>query len=76
MPASHIRSQQESRNIPHSALLAVFETARVIEDPYWDKDYNDWHVVIEGDALDEDGPVRVVLGVDLENEFLFLVTCY
>lgn len=48
----------------------------MIEDPYWDEDHDNWHVVIEGDTLDDDEPVRIVLGVDLERELIYLITCY
>jgi hypothetical protein len=76
IPRDHLKRRQGSRNVSHAALLHVFETATAIEDPYWDDDYDNWHVVIRGDVLDEDEPVRIALGVDLENEFLYLITCF
>lgn len=72
----HQKRREEERGIFHSSLPEVFDTARIVEDPYWDDDYDNWHVVIEGDTLDDDDPVRVVLGVDLEREFIFLVSSF
>lgn len=63
VPRNHCRQRLDQREIPHSALLYAFETARVVRGP----DFGNWRVTIEGDTLDDD-PVRVGLAVDLRDE--------
>lgn len=76
VPKNHLREREDQRDIPHSVLLQVFASARIVNGPDWDSDYENWKVVIEGDVIDGDDPVRIVLGVDLPGETLFVVSCY
>lgn len=72
---SHFHRRADQREIPHSWLPKVFETAEIIDGPTWNNDYGNWSVTIRGTNADDES-VRVALGVDLAEEVLFLVTAY
>lgn len=75
VPRSHFRKRLDQRDIPHSWLPRIFETAEIVDGPTWNEEHANWWVRIRGMTIDDD-PVTLVLGVDLADDVLYLVTAY
>lgn len=75
IPKNHFEQRLEEREIPHSVLPSVFETAQVVRGPDWDEEFGNWKVTIEGMTPDEER-VRLGLAVDIEEDTLLLLTAY
>jgi hypothetical protein len=72
---NHFRIRSDGRDIPHSWLPAVFDTAQILLGPTWDERHGNWSVRIRGQNADGED-VTIGLGVDLADELLYLVTTF
>lgn len=71
----HLDGRSDERGIPDHEVLRVVGQGNIAEDPVWDEDYGNWKVKMTGSTVDGDS-ITVVLAVDLEDEFLDLITAY
>lgn len=71
----HFRRRSDERQLPHSWLPEVFETAEIVSGPSWNDEYGNWSVTLRGRNADGE-EVTIGLGVDLSDELLYLVTLY
>jgi hypothetical protein len=71
----HFRRRSDERQIPHSWLPEVFETAEIVSGPRWNGEHENWSVTLRGRNADGE-EVTIGLGVDLGDEVLYLVTLF
>ena len=71
----HFRRRSDERQIPHSWLPAVFETAAIVSGPTWNEEHGNWSVTLRGRNADGED-VTMGLGADLVDDVLYLVTLF
>ena len=72
---NHFGDRQASRNISDSEIFQVIDEGVIIDGPTWNNEHSNWKVNIEAEVSCGDSIV-VSLGVELEDEHLFMITAF
>ena len=72
---SHAKKRMKERNVDMLDILCAFRNGKVLDDPKWDKDHNEWKYKFTGNNVEGD-PITIITNINEKNKQIVLITAF
>jgi len=71
----HFQERSELRDISDFLAIEVLSAGKIVGDPEWSDEFENWKATVEGETLDGER-IRIGVAVDLVDEKIYMLTAF